>query len=204
MAEERGSFRRRVFGGFDRNDVINYIETIAVQRNEYQARTKELTQEANELRVRLDDLTVQLNNRDTMLADNAKKLDSAKKELDDVWKELREALDELDVIKGQLEQSSKELNAKTTQYEKELSAAQAALRDAKSKCEQQRIAAINNASGIVTALHNRYKSLRSDTDSAADSFRRGLDSVSDNMSAMSVAFADAEDEFKRLLTDKEI
>lgn len=33
MEQEKGNFRGRVFGGFDRQDVIDYIEELATERN---------------------------------------------------------------------------------------------------------------------------------------------------------------------------
>ncbi|MGM9522766.1 MAG: DivIVA domain-containing protein [Oscillospiraceae bacterium] len=36
MTQETGNFRGRIFGGFDRSDVIGYIEELAAERNELQ------------------------------------------------------------------------------------------------------------------------------------------------------------------------
>lgn len=203
MAEGRGNFRRKLFGGFDRTDVINYIETIAGQRNKYQTEAQKFAKESDELRTKLDSLTGQIQKKDTKLTATSKELDAARKELNDVWKELREVQDELEVVKGQLDRSNKELASKTSQYENDMAAAQASLNDAITKGEKQRIAAINSASQILADLRTKYNGTKNGVDSAAGTFRRELDTVTDNMSAMSTAFSDAENEFKKLLTNKE-
>ena len=49
VEQEKGNFRGRVFGGFDRQDVIDYIESLATERNA-------LSRENQELRERLWEL----------------------------------------------------------------------------------------------------------------------------------------------------
>lgn len=53
MKGERGNFKSRVFGGFNRHDVIDYIETLAGERNA-------LAQENERLRGKIDALTERL------------------------------------------------------------------------------------------------------------------------------------------------
>ncbi len=43
MDEQKGNFKTQVFGGFDRHDVIEYIEKLAAQRNAYQKERDDLT-----------------------------------------------------------------------------------------------------------------------------------------------------------------
>jgi hypothetical protein len=43
VAEEQGNFRRKVLGGFDQIDVINYIEELSTQRNKFQSDAQQLT-----------------------------------------------------------------------------------------------------------------------------------------------------------------
>lgn len=199
MADKRGSFRRKLFGGFDRNDVIDYIETIAGERNKYQTEAQKFAKEADELREKLDSLTTLLQWKDDKIAEDSQELETARKELDDVWKELRATLDELEVVKGQLDNSNKELVAKAAQYDKDIAAAESALNDAKKKGEEQRKAALNSVSQIVAELRAKYEDTKNGVDDATGNFRRGLDTVSDNMSAMSSAFTDAEAKFEKLL-----
>lgn len=199
MADKRGSFRRKLFGGFDRNDVIDYIETIAGERNKYQTEAQKFAKEAGELRDKLDSLTTLLQWKDDKLAEDSQELENARKELDDVQKELRATMDELEVVKGQLDHSNKELATKSAQYDKNIAAAESALNDAKKKTEEQRKAAFNSASQIVAELRAKYEDTKNGVDDAAGNFRRELDAVSDNMSAMSAAFTDAEAKFEKLL-----
>ena len=203
MAQERGSFRRKLFGGFDRTDVINYIETVAEQRNKYQAEAQRYANESVELHTKLDNLTAQLQDKDARFADTSKELDTARKELNDVWKELRETMDELETVKGQLERVSKELVAKSAQYDKDITAAQKALENEKRKGEEQRIAAVNSASQITAELRVKYNDTKLGVEAASEIFIRELDAVSENMSAMSTAFTDAETKIQQLLADKE-
>ena len=49
MDEQKGNFKTQVFGGFDRHDVIDYIEKLAAQRNAYQKERDTLEQRRDEL-----------------------------------------------------------------------------------------------------------------------------------------------------------
>lgn len=168
MSQERGSFRRRFFGGFDRTDVINYIENISVQRNRYQADAQKSASEAEELRSKLDDLTKEL--QDNNIRQN------------NTQNELREAQDELETVKDQLEHKTRELAALTAKYENDVTAAQNALNEAIVKGEQQRVAAVNAASNIISELRAGYENTKA-----------GIDS----------AFCDAEAKLNNLLANKE-
>ena len=42
---EIGSFKSKIFGGFDRKDVVNYIEKLAAERNKYKQQCSELEEE---------------------------------------------------------------------------------------------------------------------------------------------------------------
>lgn len=43
------NFKTKLFGGFDRRDVIAYIEKLAAQRNKYQTTSKKLENQMNDL-----------------------------------------------------------------------------------------------------------------------------------------------------------
>ncbi|MGE4484526.1 MAG: DivIVA domain-containing protein [Oscillospiraceae bacterium] len=47
MGDVTGRFRTSVFGGFDRGDVVAYLEKIAGERNEYKEKTQKLEDELN-------------------------------------------------------------------------------------------------------------------------------------------------------------
>ena len=55
MNAEKGNFRRNLFGGFNREDVIKYIEQLSAERNKYKNDCLRLEGEAEELRARLDE-----------------------------------------------------------------------------------------------------------------------------------------------------
>ena len=152
MSQERGGFRRRFFGGFDRTDVINYIENISVQRNRYQAEAQKYAAEAEELRSKLASLTKELNENNT--------------KQNSIQNELREAQDELETVKGQLDHKTKELAALTQKYENDISAAQNALSEAVKNGKQQRELAVNTASQIVSDLREKYEGTKTDIDTA--------------------------------------
>lgn len=54
MKGERGNFKGRVFGGFNRHDVIDYIETLAAERNELSCENERLRGQINALEERLE------------------------------------------------------------------------------------------------------------------------------------------------------
>ncbi|MBE6949577.1 MAG: hypothetical protein E7456_07020 [Ruminococcaceae bacterium] len=178
MADERGSFRRRLFGGFDRVDVINYIEDIAIERNKHQETAAKLQEEVSELRDQAESLTKQLDDKNAQLAEKSDELSTAHNELNEVWNELRDSSDELEALKAQLEQTKKELASKTAQYDNDIAAAQKALNEAKAQAELQRLEAKRSASQIISTLRDKYEG---------------------SMSSMNTAFADAEAELEKLL-----
>lgn len=53
-AYEIGNFRTCLFGGFNRNDVIKYVELLAGQRNSYKERVSSMEDEIDELRLALE------------------------------------------------------------------------------------------------------------------------------------------------------
>lgn len=122
MAEEQGNFRRKVLGGFDQIDVINYIEELSTQRNKFQSDAQQLTWEMNGLKSKVEELNQRLTEKDGQIAKAAEEISSVRQEKDEVWKELRATLDELEVLRGRLDKANKELNAKTAEYQNTLAA----------------------------------------------------------------------------------
>lgn len=53
---EKNTFRGKLFGGFDRKDVVSYIEKLAAERNEYKGKCAELEININELKDEMDAL----------------------------------------------------------------------------------------------------------------------------------------------------
>ncbi len=60
MEEEKGNFRGKLFGGFNRNDVISYIESAAAQFNATEKERDELTEKNDALRDELEELKAEL------------------------------------------------------------------------------------------------------------------------------------------------
>ena len=54
------SFKTRLFGGFDRRDVISYIEKLAAQRNKYLKTAERLETQMNDLRRMLSDAELEI------------------------------------------------------------------------------------------------------------------------------------------------
>ncbi len=59
MAQETGGFKRRLFGGFDKRNVVEYIEKLAEERNALQNERIALQEENEALRERLSALEEQ-------------------------------------------------------------------------------------------------------------------------------------------------
>ena len=69
MSGDIRHFRRRLFGGFDENDVMRYIEELAGQRNKYKMTRDRLEQELKDLQHELDCLQIQLSAADRRIMD---------------------------------------------------------------------------------------------------------------------------------------
>lgn len=54
MRNEIGNFKNKLFGGFDRHDVVNYIEEIAAARNQYRQEAETLREQVEELTARVE------------------------------------------------------------------------------------------------------------------------------------------------------
>ena len=57
MEQEKGNFKSRVFGGFNRHDVIDYIETLATERNELSRENERLRGQVEALEERLEEVS---------------------------------------------------------------------------------------------------------------------------------------------------
>jgi len=54
------AFKNRLFGGFDRKDVVNYIEKLASERNDLQVRCRELEKKLSDAEDKLENLQSEL------------------------------------------------------------------------------------------------------------------------------------------------
>jgi chromosome segregation ATPase len=69
MSGDIRHFRRRLFGGFDENDVMRYIEELAGQRNKYKMSGDKLEQELRDLTYELKRLQGELDEADRRIMD---------------------------------------------------------------------------------------------------------------------------------------
>jgi chromosome segregation ATPase len=69
MSGDIRHFRRRLFGGFDENDVMRYIEELAGQRNKYKVTGDKLEQELKDLSYELKRLQGELDEADRRIMD---------------------------------------------------------------------------------------------------------------------------------------
>ena len=81
MSDATGRFRTSVFGGFDRGDVVDYLEKIAGERNEYKERAQKLEDDLNAER---EDFGARLRNIEAELKTAREELDAAEKRAEEV------------------------------------------------------------------------------------------------------------------------
>ncbi len=82
------TFRRALFGGFNRGDVMKYINTVAVANNDQQKVVSALT----DAKVQIETLKAQLDATKTELEAKTKELDYAKQEFDALKKATEETI----------------------------------------------------------------------------------------------------------------
>lgn len=56
VEQEKGNFKGRVFGGFNRKDVIDYIESLAAERNDLALENRKLSGRVEALEEKLEEL----------------------------------------------------------------------------------------------------------------------------------------------------
>lgn len=129
MEQEKGNFRGRVFGGFDRQDVIDYIESLATERNS-------LSRENQALQERLWEL-------EERASAPAGESDSASGQRQEICAALEEARELLRSVKREYDALCADVKINATQAEGELmtistrlSGIQAALGSAGEKLEE--------------------------------------------------------------------
>ncbi len=69
MSGDIRHFRRRLFGGFDENDVMRYVEELAAQRNKYKMTGDKLEQDFKDLQYELKRLQGELDEADRRIMD---------------------------------------------------------------------------------------------------------------------------------------
>ncbi len=56
MTQETGNFRSRLFGGFDKQNVMDYIESLSRERNDLQKENEALREKLMEAKAQIDEL----------------------------------------------------------------------------------------------------------------------------------------------------
>ena len=109
MSEKAGQFRGAAFGGFHRQDVLDYLEKLAVERKEEQeaweaekAAQAALLEQERAARARAE-------NRLALLENRASETTGSRKELEDAMAELRQKLEEKEAKLSQAQAEAEEL-----------------------------------------------------------------------------------------------
>ncbi|MBQ3404520.1 MAG: DUF972 family protein [Oscillospiraceae bacterium] len=109
MAENSGNFRTRILGGFDRLDVIKYIEKLAAERNDCRSELEKLKEEIqaltddnDALRMRNSDLRRELSecrakaeqqSGQNALDETAKELEQLRRDMTELFESIKKAVD---------------------------------------------------------------------------------------------------------------
>lgn len=110
MKGERGNFKSRVFGGFNRHDVIDYIETLAAERNE-------LSRENERLRGQIDALEEGLDREPQPVPEEPVEQEDSRRELRVALEEVREVLNG---VKSEYDAVCTDIKINATQTDHEL------------------------------------------------------------------------------------
>ena len=109
MSEKAGQFRGATFGGFHRQDVLDYLEKLAAERKEEQeaweaekAAQAALLEQERSARARAE-------NRLALLENRASETTGSRKELEDAMAELRQKLEEKEAKLSQAQAEAEEL-----------------------------------------------------------------------------------------------
>lgn len=140
MAGERGNFKSRVFGGFDRRDVIGYIEKLAAERNA-------LSRENQALREKLEALEDRVNDTPEEVVSQAESdIEEKRRELDCAIEEVRGMLSD---INREYSNICGDININVTQAGHELSV----MSDKLNKLSEL----LTSAGGRLEELSGRFK-----------------------------------------------
>lgn len=122
MEKEKGNFKSRVFGGFNRRDVIGYIETLARERNDLARENQSLRGRIEALEERLSELedrpeevpvTPKLPAQDELVLARARKiLDNAHGILGETMRAYRELCGDLNINAAQAEHELRGVSGK--------------------------------------------------------------------------------------------
>lgn len=95
MGSELGGFKSRFFGGFDRKDVIDYIEKAAAERNELTKEKEKLVEENEKLNEKISAISsdlVLLKTENRELKSKLEEAENSAKSQEESLRELRETI----------------------------------------------------------------------------------------------------------------
>ena len=122
MSNEKGNFRGQLFGGFNRKDVVNYIEKLAQERNMYKEKYEALSDEMEKLKEQPDSEYL-LNCLSEMLsAEDLEDEEAGEKEEESKKDELEQKASEIiDDLQGQYKSVKTDMNITVEHVKCELS-----------------------------------------------------------------------------------
>ena len=183
------TFKTCVFGGFDREDVISYIEKTA---KEYKERLQELTDANEKLRQDNETMTGEL----AALRESAGKYEAVVLE----YESLRAQVAELQEQSGRLEEQSRALQEKNEQLRVQADEYQA-LRDhiaeieisAHRRTQEFRAAAVEQLHGMVARQRENYDRQREAFSGLYDGLRGQIQAAQDALGTLDLSSFDAID-----------
>ena len=98
MENEKGNFRSSVFGGFNRQDVANYIEKLSAERNRYKEESADLRDKADGLEDTVEQLKAQIEELENQAAELKAQLDEANAQVIKFKEPIIKAVDTFDEV----------------------------------------------------------------------------------------------------------
>ena len=143
VSGEKGNFKGRVFGGFNRHDVIDYIETLATERNELSRENERLRGQVEALEERLEEASQPAPGPEAQPEDDGrqellKALEQAEQILRDVKREYDNVCADLKINVSQADHEMKQISAKLSGLQSSLDAAGERLEAVSAQLEEKR------------------------------------------------------------------
>ena len=195
MSENR--FRSSVFGGFNRRDVVGYIERSSQEATSVREENDALRAERESLRARLPELAAAAEERDRLTAactaanETVARLqaeaETREKALAEVHAKLTAAQQTVDVFE--------DTRARLSQLE--VDAARRAV-EMEKDAEQRATAVLDGCETLVQKLRDTYSAVCRDTDASAAYVRTELSKLSDRLSQLAGLMEESANDFSRL------
>ncbi len=201
MSEQaNGVFRKAALGGFNKKDVLSYLDSISMQyeqeKNELSGNISRLEEINGSLEQELSLCKEEISSLTKRLEDEQEKLSCANESLEDVKKELEQQKNKNEIKNQELiiqMELCDQLKLQIDEYEAKVRGYEAI-----SKKINRTIAQANqSAANIVSEAEKRASSVVSDAQSRADSVNRELsafrDEISDLRALVKIALYEVED-----------